>query len=88
MNKKIGIVDIVAGTALLGMVAVSAWAQVGGPNPQPVTKTCPASTVTVNGEEFEIDEIECFEWQDCGFTVTVNSETGQVQVKAACVIIA
>jgi len=44
MSRKNRTIDVAAGAALLGMVAVGAMAQVGGPDPEPITQTCPGFT--------------------------------------------
>ena len=76
MSRKNRTIDVVAGLALLGMVTVSALAQVGPP--QPHRHYCPGGTAIINGVSYTYGGIWCDDDEDCGITVNYNTETGEV----------
>ena len=73
MSRKNRTVDVVAGLALLGMVAVSALAQVG--DPEPVRVQCPGGPVTLStGATVIIPPFTCPEGSECGWAEVFNDK--------------
>ena len=76
MYRKSRIVDVIAGVGLLGMVALSAAAQVGPPVPS--THTCDGFTIyRFDGEPIVIEDWQCPEGQNC-IQITIYDAFGRV----------
>jgi hypothetical protein len=82
MYRKSRIVDVIAGVGLLGMVALSAAAQVG-PIPKPVMHWCPPGTAEINGVTYEYEGKWCPEGTGCSYDYWVD-ENGVWGVYPLC----
>lgn len=88
MKLKSPLVDVVSASALIGMVVASAFAQVQGPDPKPLTHTCDGFTeFRFDGQQITIDPWECPVGQACLEIRIYDSEGRIIGAAGGCSIV-
>lgn len=76
-------IDTVVCIGLIACAGSMLWADIIPPTP--TTKRCPGGYGNVNGVPYTYPSHHCWSWQDCGVSITVNTETGAVTAVGICV---
>lgn len=89
MSRKLRVVDMVCGVALVGVLGASVLAQAGGPDPIPFKKTCPARDDIDNpggGPDFSHPSFPCNVSDSCGYAIIYNQWGMAIGAIGVCIV--